>query len=188
MKKELEPSVSITKKKERMKKEMKKMMLGLLCAVLVLGVCQTVEAENTTAQYLSGPATAGQLKNDGLHSLAWSTNMYDHICGGDTGVWFYVSENQLSDSFTKSTSRKIYIYQYEADEADNAQCRSYVAHFLSPDSCNAPTAYTNPNINSMTVETDGSLELFIMFRVTTDPGDYSTAVTSGLLKYRFWTW
>ena len=167
---------------------MKKAMLGLLCAVLVLGVCQTAEAENTTAQYLSGPATAGQLKNDGLHSLAWSTNLYDHICGGDTGVWFYTSPNQLSPNFAKSTSRKIYIYQYEADEADNAHCRTYVASFETPNLRNVPTSYANPYTNSMTVETDGSLELYIMFRVTTDPGDYSTAVTSELLKYRFWTW
>ena len=162
---------------------MKTMKALLLCVTLVIGLCCSVNAEQYLNQFImSSSSTTGTWKQDPQQSITYST-IYDHVCGGDVGVWFYTTQNPLRDWYVPSPDRVVYIYQYERDNSTVSLCKTYTGYFTTYE----PTSYGNYYVNSGTVEDDGTAELFIEFLVTAIAGDGSNAVPSGLLYYRHWT-
>ena len=93
---------------------MKKATVWILSAILMLGLSQTVKAEHTSVFMMSSRGSAGQMVTDPQRSVSYST-IFDHVCGGDVGVWFYTSQEGLKAGFMRDYSRTVNIYQYEKD-------------------------------------------------------------------------
>ena len=165
---------------------MKKVLVLSLSLVLVLGMSRYVFSENYTAMLSSGPGITNAVGHDPTYYLSYPTNKYIHICGGDVGIWFYVSSVGLQSSFQQSSSREVYIDQYEKDSNSHTCSRKYVGYFGQMNGLNCPVSYGNTYTNPSTIENDGGVEMNCSFKVTAIAGDTSTAVPAGLIPYRHW--
>ena len=167
---------------------MKKTIAVFLSAILMVGLCfcNTTRAEHYLDRMMSSSGTAGQWISDYSQCFAYSSNIYDHLCGGDMGVWFYTSQNGLPPGFKTLTSRRVYIEQYEIDPSSSTIANEYTGYFGTYDNKNVPVSYSCTYTNSSSLEDDGAVELYIKFKVTTNWGDSSNSVPVGLLYYRHW--
>ena len=168
---------------------MKKTLIAvLLSCVLLAGLSFSSAAEVSHTPVFCTSGTAGQWTEQPAHNLTYSSS-YDHLCGGDVGLWFYYTTVGLQASFVQSTSRVVDLEQFEKDSSGSTKTRHYQGHFDNNNiGSYQPTYFTLTYTNSGTIEDDGTVELYFKYKVGKIYGDTSTAVPSGIMKYAHWTY
>lgn len=164
---------------------MKKATVWILSAILMLGLCQSAKAEHTSGFLRSSSGSSWQVGVDPQRSVSYST-IYDHVCGGDVGVWFYTSQAGLQSGFKRDYSRTVSVYQYEKDNASQTHANTYIGYFGMYGSLYVPVGYSHTYTYPADIENDGAVELYIKFIVGIISGDKTDALPQGLLYYKHW--
>ena len=178
-----------------MRTKLRKPLTLAVAAVLLLAsffVNWKVEAERQTPIYSTTGAISGSWHNEAIQSLIYNYQVYPGVWGGDTGTWFYATNQSLPPSFAYSGSRTVTINMlgYNEDDDITTFVRQYIGYFTVDQGTgfNRPTVYTNPLTSSSLIEDGGVLNLYLSFNVEHITGETSQGVPANLMQYSFWTW
>lgn len=168
-------------------KSVKKSICVILSMCLLLGTL-TVSAETVSPDYLySSAGTAGMWNYESTSSV--QSNLLSSLYGGDVGVYFYIPSVGLQGSYIRDLSRKAMLFYYE-DDGNNSQ--KYIgkkeATFAVYNNLYIPYYWTHIESTSDLIESDNTAEMHIVWAITKNLGDTSSAVPAGLLKYKFWVY
>ena len=162
-----------------------------LFVVIVISAFLTQADGNNYTDYIYSPASNANIPTgDGWHSLDYSS-IYNGVCGGNVGMWYYATNTGLPGAFIRSNDRRCYVEMYEQNEGENTYdtVRRYTGYFVVPAISTDPyrtnswsCTFTQPNI----IETDGTVELGMYYYVTKITGDTGVFVPYGLFMYRYW--
>ncbi len=167
---------------------MKRLIAFTLSVLMIFGLCLTASAEHTHTLTNSTSGSSGAWINQPTMNLAYSSDLYDHVCGGDVGIWFYTSNVGLQSGFIQSVFRVAYFEQYEKDGNSEIKTRDYRANFGTNGTLYQPVGYSNTYTNGSSIEDDGVVELYFKYWVTTVWQDTSNAVPAGLFYYTHWAY
>ena len=174
-------------RKDHGNNKIRKGLAFILSVMLVLGLSVTASAEVTHTITDSVAGTSNSWVSEPVKNLTYSS-IYNHVCGGDVGIWFFVANIGLQASFVQSTNRIVYFEQYEKDGNSQVKCKDYRAYFGMNGSYYRPVSYSNTWTNSATIEDDGTVELYFKYWVCAVSGDSSSAIPQGFFRYTHWTY
>lgn len=164
----------------------RKIFVGIIALVLMTLMTISISAEQTSGFYNSPTATAGQRKScpDVVKLIP---TLEGDIYGGDAGIWFFYTNVGLQASFYRDDTRVCRMECWESDNDKADWVRTHTCTFGMSNGYYRP-AYNHKDleVSDQKIESDGTLELYMVFKVNTHPNDTSRNVPKGLISYCFW--
>lgn len=171
--------------------------IALSVILMVALLCSSVSANElpmpraTTDIFYTPQMTAGiewsGYANNRIHDLACSK---DNLTGEDINIYFYKTGVGLSDEYERDLTRsgEVTVKENDPGANDNETLFTRTGTFAMDNGKYRMCLWsTRSDINTDVVETNSTLELYILIYIQTKPEDQSTVVPENFMAYKFVT-